>query len=146
MEIVHLFRVVLEIVVVLASLVKRPVAGGAKHLRQRFHPLGQADVIKDWAKVFAAEHSTTASVIVDAKARLHRPGDDRRARCRADASWSVKTVEANTAFRELVDVGRLDDLIAVTTKPAADVLEVNPKYVWSFRRLRLAKQAKNSEK
>ena len=30
-EIVHLFRVVLEIVVVLASLVKRPVAGGAKH-------------------------------------------------------------------------------------------------------------------
>ena len=136
----------LEVVIVLAALVERPVTGGAEHLRQRLHTLGQTDVIVNRPQILSAKVRAAAAVIVDPQARLHRADDDRRARRRADTGRCVKPVEPNATRRQPVDVRRLDDLVAVAAEPAADILKVNPKDVRSLDRLRLAKHKQQPQK
>ena len=132
---VQLLVAPLEIVVVLAGLVEGKVAGLFHHHGQRLHALRQADVIKLLAHALTAKGRPSTTVVVDTEGRLHCSYDNGGTRCGTNAGWRVETIKANAACGELVDVRRLDELLAVTTEPAADVLEINPENVGPFCRL-----------
>ena len=68
-------------------------------------------------------------MVVGSDGSLHHARDDGRAGRRANAGRCVEASEPRAAFRQGIDVGRLDQRVTVATEPTADVFEVDPQDV-----------------
>ena len=73
-------------------------------------------------------------MVMRANGGLHHPQNGSRTHGGTDASRRVESVEADASFCQRINVGRLDDLIPVTTEPAADIFKVDPENIRAFFR------------
>ena len=122
----------LEIVIILASLIKAPVSRCTKNRWQGFHTFWKFDVVEFLFHAFAAKVGSTTAVIMNAQACLHGADNDCRTSCRTYTCRSIKPVELDTSFGQRVDVRCLDNLVTITTEPTAHILELNPEKVLMF--------------
>jgi hypothetical protein len=66
---------------------------------------------------------------------LHYAHNDGGTSGRTNTGRRVETVKTNTTGCELVEVGCLDDFIAITTKPATHIFQINPEDIRPVSRL-----------
>ena len=145
---IHRVQIMPKVVIVLARVVESKVAGLSKNFRQSFDARRQPNVVKIRPHALPPKRSPPAPVVVNSETGLHRADDNRRARRRTNSRRRVKTIKANPLFRQRIQVRRLDQRLAVTTEPTADVLQINPKNVRTplclfFARRRRANQPQN---